>query len=457
MQVIRGAERTEGPQRAAPPPTAGTAAPAPQAQTASPSGAPIGDAKSGPSFVPLLTRPQGAGTSPSAVLPPLAPRPPLAEGVTRVALLLPLSGHGSALGQSMLNAAELAMFSFAGDGFELLPQDTRGEAAGAESAAAAAIADGASIILGPVFAPAVRAVREHAQLANVPVIAFSSDRSVAGNGVYTLGLLPGDQVRAVVEHALSKGLSRFAVLAPNDSYGATVIDALKGALAQGGGSLVRTATFQPGADDFTDVVRSLADYDTRRQALLAQIKELKANEDEISKLALKRLEHLQTLGELPYDALLIAAGGKQLQNIAAHLPFFDIDPKKVRMLGTGLWDSPGIGAEPALVGGWFAAPLPKDRAVFISQYKGVFGTDPARLATLAYDATALAAVLAQADGGADYSAATLTQPGGFAGRDGIFRFTSQGLAERGLAVLEVRQRDFQVVRAAPTSFAQPSN
>lgn len=451
MQVIRG----ERPQRAQPPPSAGTAQPAPQAQ---PQPAPPAEgARSGPSFVPLLTRPQGAGAPPSAALPPLAPRPPLAEGVTRVALLLPLSGHGSALGQSMLNAAELALFSFAGDGFELLPQDTRGEAAAAESAAAAAIADGASIILGPVFAPAVRAVRGRAQLANVPVIAFSSDRSVAGNGVYTLGLLPGDQVRAVAEHALSKGLSRFAVLAPNDSYGATVIDALRRALAQGGGSLVRTATFQPGADDFTDVIRGLADYDARRQALLAQVKELKARDDEISKLALKRLDHLQTLGELPYEALLIAAGGKQLQNIAAHLPFFDIDPKKVRMLGTGLWDSPGVGAEPALVGGWFAAPAPKDRAVFISQYKDVFGADPARLATLAYDATALAAVLAQADGGADYSAATLTQPGGFAGRDGIFRFTSAGLAERGLAVLEVRPRDFQVVRAAPASFAQPSN
>lgn len=446
MQVLR----KDVPERAGPPPEAPPPAPAPKPSTRE---------KKGPSLVPFLTRPRVAGetSDPAEPAATTVVRPPLTEGVTRVALLLPLTGRAAPLGQAMLNAAQLALFSFADQDLELLPIDTGGTDVGAEAAAAAAVADGASVILGPLFASSVRAVRAQAALVNVPVLAFSSDRTVAGDGVYTLGLLPEEQIRTVVEHALSKGLTRFAVLAPDDNYGATAIATLQDTASLGGGVLVRVAMYDPAADDFTDVIRDLADYDTRRQALLDQIQLLEGKDNEISQLALKRLENLQTLGELPYDALLVAAGGKQLQNIAAHLPFFDIDPKKIRMLGTGLWDAPGIWSEPALVGGWFAAPPPKDRAAFEAQYRQVFGTTPARLSTLAYDATALAAVLAQAPEGADFSHETLTQPGGFAGRDGIFRLTEAGVAERGLAVLEVRTRGFRVVRQAPSSFITPTN
>lgn len=454
MQVLRN----DVPERAAPPVEKSA-----EESRRTPASPPSQTAKkttkeSMPSLIPLLTRPRvaGEGTNEPLMNVPVE-RPPLAEGVVRVGLLLPLSGRGARLGQSMLNAAELALFSFADEGFELLPQDTGGDAVGAEAAAATAIADGATVILGPLFADSVRAVRAQAHMANVPVIAFSSDRTVAGDGVYTLGLLPEDQVRTVVEHALSKGLSRFAVLAPNNEYGAAVTETMLQTVSMGGGTLVRSASFDSGSEDFADVIRTLADYDVRRQALLDQVEALEEREDEISQLALKRLAHLQTLGELPYDALLIAAGGKQLQNIAAHLPFYDIDPKKVRMLGTGLWDAPGIGAEPALVGGWFAAPPQTERAQFEAQYKEIFGDQPARLATLAYDAAALAAVLAQGDVQTNFSAATLTQTGGFAGRDGLFRFTDTGVSERGLAVLEVRQRGFRVVRAAPSSFMTPTN
>ena len=215
--------------------------------------------------------------------------------------------------------------------------------------------------------------------------------------------------------------------------------------------------YDPAAGDLSDTVRELADYDTRRQVLVAQMAELEKQDSEVARRALKRLEKMQTIGELPFDALLLADGGKRLQAIAAWLPFYDIDPGKIRILGTGLWDEPGIGAEPALVGGWFAAPSPAARADFERQYERIYGQKAPRRATLAYDATLLAVLLAKKKGGADYSAPALTNPSGYLGSDGIFRLLANGRAERGLAVMQIRRHGAEVISVAPKTFQAATN
>jgi branched-chain amino acid transport system substrate-binding protein len=409
---------------------------------------PLDPAKQDRSRLPVSLPASPAAPAESVVLTP----PPL-PFVTRVALLLPLSGANGGLGAEMLNAAQMALFDFADERFELVLHDTKGTPAGAADAVTLAIGDGATLILGPLFSGSVKAVTPTARAAGIKVIAFSSDRSVAGDGVYTMGFLPGADVERVVRFAHSRGIARFAAFAPDNPFGRTVVEALRDVAANAGATVNRVRFYDPGADDFTAVVKQLANYDARRHALLAQRKALQSRDDEIAKRALGRLENLQTLGDLPFDALLVADGGKRLQAIAALLPFYDVDPAKIRMLGTGQWDYAGIGAEPALVGGWYAAPLPAARADFNAQYRKVYGRTPPRLVTLAYDATALAAVLARAEGGADFSDEALTTPSGFYGRDGIFRFLPDGLAQRGLAVLEVRARDATVVDKPPEAFS----
>lgn len=429
----------------------------PQPQTATlPAPAPtpaIKDDRQIPSLVPYLTGrvPADAQTAPGAEVPitPMA-----TSSTVRVALLVPLSGPNEKLGRAMLNAAQLALFDFSDQRFELLIHDTGGTPEGALEAARFAIGDGASVILGPLLGTSVSAVAPLARLANVKVIGFSSDRTVSGDGVYTMGFFPETEVNRVVSYAASQGLSRFAVLAPSGAYGETVLEALRQAATRGGGEVTRVQFYDPLTEDFSAVVRELADYDRRRQALLNQRAELAERDDDIARSALKRLEKLQTIGELPFDALLLADGGPPLLSIAALLPFYDVDPKKVRMLGTGQWDTPGLGSEPALSGGWHAGPPPDARTEFITQYEKVYGNKPHRLSTLAYDATALAAVLARAEGGPNFSDAVLTTKSGFWGRDGIFRFLADGSVERGLAVLQIEPRSTKVISPSPEAFSE---
>ena len=434
--------------RAAFPPTV---TPAPIQTPTDKTSAHFGQQGGKPSLVPYLT-----GQKPSQIPDDSIVRPPIAPLATlstvRIGLLVPLSGPNEKLGKSMLNAAQMALFDFSDSHFELLIFDTLGTSEGAVEAARFAIGDGVSVILGPLLGTSISAIAPMSQAANVKVVGFSSDQTVTGEGIYTMGFFPENEVKRVVDFAIKKGKKRFAAIVPNGLYGQAVVDALRYTVTTLGAEVDRIFFYDIQAQDFSDVVRELANYDSRRQALIDQRSELEERDDDIAKRALKRLEKMQTLGEVPFDSLLLAGGGERLLAIAALLPFYDVDPKKVRMLGAGQWDMPDLGVEPALRGGWHAGPPPEARADFVKHYKSIYGVKPHRLSTLAYDATALVAVMAQAEGGPDFSNEVLTAKSGFWGRDGLFRFLNNGTVQRGLAVMQVETRSLKVISPAPQDF-----
>ena len=407
-----------------------------------------------------------SATPEEASTPGVLPPPPPPGGVTpppidpngpvRVALLLPLTGAHAQIGRDMLDAAQLALFDLAGERFELMPRDTAGTRLGASRAARGVLQEGASLIIGPLFASSVEGVAKHTRNVGVPVLSFSTDRTVAGNGVFVMGFLPETQILRVVSFARTQGLSRFAILAPATPYGQTVMRALEDATTLNNAELTNVS-YYPATGDATEIVREFALYDDRRRAMEAQQAQLIGKTDEISQQALALLALRETIGELPYDAVVLPDGGPRLLAVSPLLPYYDIDPAEVRLLGTGQWDDPAVRLEPALRGGWFAAPLPEARARFEARFEGTYDRTPVRLATLAYDAAALAAVLARAEGGPNFSIRALASPNGFVGQDGIFRFREDGVVERGLAVLEVRGDGFRVVDQPPSTFQPATN
>ena len=452
--VLLSACQHRGPLSSTPPPE--TTAPPPPVVMAPPP-TPVTE----PPQAAVVVVPTIAPMAPSEPLmaadaPPPARPLTLPPGPVSVALLLPLTGPSAALGQALFEAAQLALFDIGNEDFVLLPRDTGGTPEGAADAANQALADGAQLVLGPLFSGSVAAVAPLARIAGVNVVAFSSDRSVARPGVYLMGFLPAQQVTRVVEYAITRDLKWFTALAPSTAYGQSMVAAMTEATQAAGGVLVEPLFFPADAEtakDVEDIVRFMANYDVRHAALLAQRQQLMAQDDEISRAALLRLEGIDTIGGAGFDAVLLPEGGSRLLSIAPLFPFFDIDSPEVRLLGTYQWESVVDEHEPALFGGWFAAPPPEARAEFEKRFETNFGYGPPRLASLAYDAVALAGALAKLPDGRGFSTETLTNGSGFRGVDGIFRFTLDGGNERGLAVLEVTPEGAKTIDQAPKSFA----
>jgi ABC-type branched-subunit amino acid transport system substrate-binding protein len=347
-------------------------------------------------------------------------------------LLVPLSGANAELGQGLLDAAQLALFESGGDRLVLVPRDTGGNAGGAASAAHAVIGDGARLIIGPLLAPEVEAVKPIAQQAHINVIAFSTVTNLAGGNIYLMGFLPRQEVVREVGYARQRGLARFAALAPNSPYGHLMADALREVASSSGSTVTKIEFFDPRSGDPSVAV----------QRLLPGSGESSAAQPPAAPAAPS------------FDALLLPEGGTPLKQIAAQVRGAGGNGKPVQLLGSGLWDTPDIGSDPALVGGWFASSLPEARREFEQRFSATYGRKPPRLASLGYDAAALAAVLARGQGGEPFSQEAILNPSGFTGVDGLFRFTPNGLVQRGLAVLEVEPQGPIVIDPAPQSFQE---
>jgi ABC-type branched-subunit amino acid transport system substrate-binding protein len=250
----------------------------------------------------------------------------------------------------------------------------------------------------------------------VPVISFSTDKTVAGNGVYLLSFQPENEIHRIISYAAAQDHKNFAALVPASSYGRHITDAMKEQALADGVQVVDVETLDPATE-------------------ATSIKAIAASNA---------------------DAVLIAAGGETLRALAPSLAPDGLDPSKVKILGSGIWYDPANNAETALEGGIFAAPAPNAGDAFNAKYKSAFGANPPQLATLAYDAVALVALLSGGEPYHRFTTAALTDPNGFAGIDGIFRFNADGTSERGLAILAVSPDGFRVVDPAPTTFEKPA-
>ncbi|WP_336813944.1 penicillin-binding protein activator [Bosea sp. MMO-172] len=339
----------------------------------------------------------------------------LGTGKVKVGLILPLTaeGQGAVVGNSLKNAAEMALAEFPNADLMLLVKDDRGTPEGARAAAQEALSEGAELIVGPLFAPSVQAAGQVARAANKPVIAFSSDSNVASRGVYLLSFPPENDVNRVIGYAAQQGRKSFAALVPDTAYGKVVEAAFQQAAANRG---VRVAAIERFSSDPAAM-----------------------------KSAIQRL--MPSLAQA--DALFVPAAADTMPTVGQLLQEAGYNPAKVKPLGTGVWNDASIARVPAIQGGWFASPDTAGFNAFAGRYQQRFNSAPTRTATLAYDAVSLAAALARTQGSQRFSEAVLTNGSGFAGADGVFRFRPDGQVERGLAVLELRNGQIVTINAAP--------
>ncbi len=330
----------------------------------------------------------------------------------RVALLVPLTGPNAAVGESIANAANMAVLDTGGLKVRITTYDT---ALGATGAAQKAVADGNKLILGPLLAEDVRAAADVGRAAKVPVIAFSNDVSVAGDGAYLLGFTPAQSVSRVVGYARTKGLVKFAALVPVGVYGQRAQIALTNTVEATGGKLI-----------------SLQTYDRSSGAIMAAI------------------TRLNKAGSV--DAILIADSGRvALQAVPIIRRTGGVSTK---ILGTELWNTEsGIGQTNVLHGAWFASVTDGFYNQLANKYRAKFGKSPFRLSSLGYDAVLLTTkIAANWKVGTSFPMKALDDQGGFSGIDGAFRFNSFGVAERALEVQQVTATGPIVVAPAPKAF-----
>lgn len=375
----------------------------------------------------------------------------------RVGLLLPLTGAAANAGTMMLDAAQMALFDSGERRLMLVPLDTESTPEGAQRAAQTAATQGVDIILGPLFSAHVQLVADTVASRNIPVLAFSNDVAAAGRNAAVLGLAPEAEIRRILEYASFLRLTEIGAFLPDSEYGLLIGRHFEVIAPELGLNPVRLNYYPAGAEADNETLlfaaKDFADYDLRRKALEEERALLTGKEDEASKRALKRMEVLDTFGDPPFQAVLLAEPRGRLATVAPLLAFYDVDPATVQFLGLGSWYGHNLQAEPTLVGAVFPGPEPQLYDTMTSRFSGFFGYEPGRLAAVAYDAVAMtASIVATKGGDRPLTNEAIHNPGGFAAYYGPFRVLPSGQTERLLPVLKVTRDGLQVADPARASF-----
>lgn len=333
------------------------------------------------------------------------------EARHRVALLVPLSGANEDAGRSIANATTMALLDTSADNVRITTYDT---AQGAGTAASRAIADGNKLILGPLMRDEVRTVLGQARPADVPLITFSNDVSVAERDVFVMGHAPEQSIARTITYAAGQGMRRIAALIPDGEYGDRAQQALRSAASSAAAEVVSVERYNRGN---TSIVSAA--------------------------------ERLESRGG--YDAVLIADGAR-LSSMAATAMRRGDTP--VIVLGTELWSGDaGVASAAALRGALYSSVSDARYRQFLDSYRGRFDEQPYRIATLGYDAVLLVLRVAQDwQPGSDFPTARMVGSDGFLGLDGPFRFRSDGVGERAMEVRRVGDGSVSVADPAPTRF-----
>jgi ABC-type branched-subunit amino acid transport system substrate-binding protein len=383
----------------------------------------------------------GAPPGPTTV----ALAPEKLQGPSAVALLLPLTGPNAALALAMQQAAQLAASTPGAPPLDV--RDTGGDPARAADAAKAAIAAGDKLILGPLTAEESQAVAAVAQPAGIPVLAFSSDPSVAAPGIWTLGITPGQQMRRLVAAARDEGRKRIAALLPEGPFGDAMQTALSDAAGEAG---LEQPTIQRGSSD--DALKAVTDYEARHGDLENRIKAMRDSTDPASREQAALLA-AQPAQPPPFDTLVLGANGDTLRHMADLLPQLDVIAPQVRVLGPAFWSQSGHLRH--LAGAWYAVPDPAQRSSFVAAFQAKFLAPPPPIADIAFDATLIARALAQQK---DFSSNALTSADGFSGVDGTMLLLPDGHVRRALAIFQISPNGgATLVSPAPTDLSTPGS
>ena len=361
-----------------------------------------------------------AEPAPKAELPPPKGEV-IGQGDVRVALLLPISAPGNAarIAGELKNAAVLAMEDWGMESLQLVVKDTKGTPNGAVDAASEATAEGASIVLGPLFSASVSAATGVLRPAGKTIIAYSSDSSVGGQGVYLASFLPQTIVDRTLSYAVANGQREIAAILPNGPVGNLAERQIRETLLRTGGNLVAVARY-----DYND-----ASVEAAIEAIAPSIPQA--------------------------QAIFIPDGGSTPGAIANTLHRRGVSLEGKKLLGTGQWASADL-KNPALAGAWFADADQSSIIGFKSKYSTKYGATPSSVAPLAYDTVALISGIVKRFGAPGLNKEVIESRTGYSGYTGVFRFKSDGSNERGLAVYEISGDNLRVVSPAPKAFGAGS-
>jgi len=356
--------------------------------------------------------------------------------IINIGLMLPLTGPHYSIGQSLLNASQLALYTSKNSNINFIVKDV-GETKNLTKSFYELVNDDVELIVGPVFSEKLKILNPMSRDEKVKLISFSNNVDITSKNISAFGLSPEDEIEKLFRYCDSKNLKRIKVILPENIYGNKIKDKILNLNKLDLNIDSKFFYYDPKNPDFYEVSKRVANYETRKENLKNEISRLSEFTDEISKAKIKKLKKLDTYGELNFDALLIIVNKfDELISFSSVLPYYDVDPKKIQYLGTSTWNKTAIVKEPSLNGGIFTDIDQDSLEKFINHYEKYFKEKPHELAAFAFDIIGLIAKLQSEDG--SLTKLKTIETISYSGVTGKFRLLNSGRTSRTPEIYKIK-------------------
>ena len=383
---------------------------------------------------------------------------PSDDTTREMAVLLPLSGDNAAIGQSIRTSIHAAILKNAPKTLNVSFYDS---ASDINETMSDITAKNTGVIIGPVFANDARTVAQM-RPNNIPVLSFTSDATAVGNGVMTMALMPTNSVESIVREMKSDGTRHFIIMAPDTKSGHLMAGTAKNAASIYNVPLIGIFYYTENDSESIKNAVSAASMNTTRTTAHTRARQVLSDiliNERLTTLEksglnyqLDKLSRTETIGDIPYDAILFLGSGDDTKTLASFFRYYNVSSRDARFYGTTMWDGSDIAYDYTMTGAKFAT-LPESSPEFQDIYQQISGTTPNRLASFGYDAATLAIGMLYTD---KSNASYLLDPSGYNGNDGLFRLKPTGDNERALQIVRLDGAGHTtVVKPAAIDFVSP--
>ena len=376
----------------------------------------------------------------------------------RIAVLLPTNGKNATIGKIIRTSVETAVLQQNRPKLSVSFFDTSDNPS---DAIEHALATSPEIIIGPVFADNARLLRD-TKPSSIPALSFTSDATAVGNGLMTMALMPTNSVETIINQISADGKKSVIIIAPDTNSGKLMATTAKNALDNKEIKLNGVFYYQENNPESIKDTSKQASMNNARVAANTRAREILSDiltnealnilEKSDLTMQLEQISRTDTLGNIPYDAILFLGNADDTTKLASFLRYYGVSTRDASYYGSALWDGTNISSDITMSGAKYAT-LPAINENFATLYSQISGMPPSRLATIGYDATNMAIGMIYSD---KSDAAYLLDPSGYIGTDGLFRLKPTGDNERALRIVRINgDGTTQTLKNAPSSFITP--
>ncbi len=300
----------------------------------------------------------------------------------KIGLLVPMTGENKEIGESIIKAVSLAVKDINNNNIEIFPKDTASKANQTLKSAFELSQMGIKIIIGPVFYESTTYLDE---MTNQTFLSLTNKTLDLPKNVISAGINSTSQINTIKRFLELNNIQRTIFLTPIRNYEFEVKKGIKDTKIK----IYKKYDYDTEPTKLTKQIEEITNYKIRKKNLENEIKRIKKSNEPNKEKKIKRLEKKYTVGDVNFDAVIIADFDESLKSVATSLLYTDVSPQNKFFITLNQWFDRSLFNQKDIQPLYYPSINKNNFDEYKIKYFNAFSEDPSHLSLLSYDLVGL--------------------------------------------------------------------